>query len=81
MPLVSVGIIPHGAMVLDPSLPNLPEGASYLHDACQECAKAIRESRPDVIILISPHGISLSDSVVGPFRFSNYSSIFEPTLK
>ena len=64
MPLVSVSVFPHGAMLLDPSLQNLPEGVPYLHDACRACANIIRNSEPDIVLLVSPHGISLTDSIV-----------------
>lgn len=56
-------MFPHGAMVLDTTLPNLPLGAEALNRACSDCASQFLSRNPDTIILLTPHGISLSESV------------------
>lgn len=57
MVLVNVSVMPHGAMLLDMSLPELPEDVAELRDACIAAGTAIDTSNPEVIILFTPHGI------------------------
>jgi aromatic ring-opening dioxygenase LigB subunit len=63
MPLVGISYFPHGAMVLDPSYHNLPHQAQLLHTACRNAARVMEESQPDTIILLTPHGLSLSNAL------------------
>jgi aromatic ring-opening dioxygenase LigB subunit len=63
MVLVSCAVLPHGAMILDPAKPDLPAGAADLHGWCVRAAEDIAQSDPEVIILFTPHGNSLTDSV------------------
>lgn len=57
MVLVNVSIMPHGAMLLDMALPQLPEAVPALHKACMDASASIDVSKPDIIILFTPHGI------------------------
>ena len=61
MVLVGGAILPHGALVLDPSRDEMPgplaASAKALHDACAEAATAIEAARPDLILLYTPHGL------------------------
>jgi len=63
MVLVGCAIFPHGSMVLDPNMPGLPKHAKELHDACVACASKIKSLEPDVIVLTTPHGFTLSSSM------------------
>jgi aromatic ring-opening dioxygenase LigB subunit len=63
MVLVGCAIFPHGCMTLDPSRSGLPDKARLLHDASVKCAKEIRELNPDLIVLSTPHGVTLSKSL------------------
>jgi len=62
MPLVGAAIMPHGALVLDPSraeMAGTPLGtaARRLHEACVEAGRKIASAKPDVILLYTPHGL------------------------
>jgi aromatic ring-opening dioxygenase LigB subunit len=61
MPLVGGVILPHGALILDPSRTEMSESLSAatkrLHDACNEAAAAIEELQPELILLYTPHGL------------------------
>lgn len=63
MVIVGMCVFPHGSMVLDPSMKSLPHGASELHFGCKEAANEIASWDPDVIILSTPHGLSLTKSL------------------
>ena len=63
MPFVGAAIFPHGTMVLDKSMPNLPSGAAELHDACVAAAASVAKARPHLIVLHTPHGISMGASL------------------
>ena len=67
MPFVGCSIMPHGSMVLDKTRTDLPDGAQELHDACMEAGKLTRATKPDLVVLHTPHGISLSSSL-GVYR-------------
>jgi aromatic ring-opening dioxygenase LigB subunit len=67
--LVHACVMPHGAMVLDLTMPDLPDGAAELHRANVKTAAAIAASEPDLIVLTTPHGMAL-DSAVGVYRHS-----------
>jgi len=56
-------LLPHGSMTLDPTKKGLPESAIDLHKACKEAGRKIRDSKPDLIVLCTPHGVSLSKSL------------------
>eukprot|EP01047_Picozoa_sp_COSAG01_P031819 COSAG01_NODE_2275_length_8019_cov_79.308838_1_plen_231_part_00 len=63
MVLMHAAVMPHGAMVLDPHMPGLPSGARALGDACRDAAQRLSDSHPDLVVLTTPHGISLPDAV------------------
>jgi len=60
MGIIGAFIVPHGAMILDRERAKELK-AERLHDAMLETAKVIRQLKPEVIFLTSPHGISLSN--------------------
>lgn len=62
MPLVGAAIMPHGALILDPSraeMAGTPLGtaARRLHEACVEAGRKIAATKADVILLYTPHGL------------------------
>ena len=75
---ISCLILPHGAMVFDgmannevskeatKRIQNMPKELKFdctkLYEACLNAVKIIRQSKPDLVMLNTPHGISLSDS-------------------
>ncbi len=63
MVLVYAGVFPHGAMILDPDLDNLPTGAQELNSAAQTAAAELALCLPDLCIIATPHGVSLPRSV------------------
>ena len=67
MVLVHACVMPHGAMVLDPSMQDLPDGAAQLHEANVATAAALAASEPELIVLTTPHGMAL-DSAVGVYK-------------
>lgn len=87
MVLVNISVLPHGTMVLEPSnhdIAGFPVGCQELHDGCYSAAQNIKDSAPDTIILITPHGISLkdslaiymNDSVAGSAEWNGYGEEF-----
>ncbi|NHK32047.1 MAG: hypothetical protein FK730_11890 [Asgard group archaeon] len=60
MGIVGAFILPHGSMVLDYKKAK-KHGAEGLHKAMTTMAKQIKELKPDLIFLTSPHGISNSN--------------------
>ena len=63
MVLVGAAIMPHASMILDPTLDDIPPGVDELHSAAKYVGDIIRELEPDVIVLATPHGLNLSDSI------------------
>jgi aromatic ring-opening dioxygenase LigB subunit len=64
MVLVSCTVLPHGAMILDMDhMPDLPTGARELHDWCVQAGEQVLQADPSVIVLFTPHGLSLQSSV------------------
>ncbi|MHA1211392.1 MAG: hypothetical protein ACTSSH_02925 [Candidatus Heimdallarchaeota archaeon] len=61
MTIIGAFILPHGSMILDPKVKDLPKTAIDLHHAMKKVAKKIAELKPDIIFLTSPHGIALSE--------------------
>lgn len=60
MGIVGAFILPHGSMVLDHKKAK-KQGAEELHIAMVSIAKQIKDLKPDLIFLTSPHGISNSN--------------------
>ena len=63
MVLIGAAVLPHSSLILDPTLEDLPPGAEELHTACKYVGDYVRDHEPDVVVLASPHGINLSDSI------------------
>ncbi|CAF1222823.1 unnamed protein product [Adineta ricciae] len=61
--LVGIAYLPHGTMTLDPNREDLPHGADDLHRACTRISEKIAQLNPDLIILLTPHGINLHQSL------------------
>ncbi|MBN2156157.1 MAG: hypothetical protein JW776_08945 [Candidatus Lokiarchaeota archaeon] len=59
MVLAAAFIVPHGALILDAS-PSQSDGRYEVKQAMIQIANKITELNPDVIIITSPHGISLA---------------------
>jgi aromatic ring-opening dioxygenase LigB subunit len=64
---VSVSILPHGSMLMDPhqhtrctqsGQKQFLESVQALVTACQVCAECIFSQRPDLIVVLTPHGAS-----------------------
>lgn len=60
MVLSATFIVPHGALILD-ALPSHTDGRYELHQAMRRITKEIASINPDIILITSPHGISLSN--------------------
>ena len=60
MVLSAAFIVPHGALILDAS-PSHTDGRYELNQAMIQVANEIAGLNPDVILVTSPHGISLSN--------------------
>jgi aromatic ring-opening dioxygenase LigB subunit len=60
MPIVGCGVLPHGCLVLDATEDEVPPpGALSLHRGMVEAAEWVRTLQPDIILLSTPHGITL----------------------
>lgn len=63
MPIVGAFIMPHGAIVLEPNkIPEMQSDLLTLHKSLYTIGEEIYKARPDLIILTTPHGISLSET-------------------
>ncbi|NHJ49783.1 MAG: hypothetical protein FK733_18470 [Asgard group archaeon] len=60
MGIVGAFILPHGAMVLDEKKAKKQQ-AIELHKAMKQITQQIKDLKPDIIFLTSPHGISHSN--------------------
>ena len=64
--LVSAAVLPHGDFAFDPELlKNYPGYASSkrLHEGSWKVARKISSSKPDTIVLVTPHGIEVDWNV------------------
>jgi len=61
--LVSVSFLPHGTMILDRDRPDLPSTVPELRQAMIEASQLIASSHPDLILVSTPHGFNLCDSM------------------
>jgi len=62
MPIIGAYILPHGALSLTPfKYPELKE-LVLIHKSCCDISDEIKYSNPDLIVLTTPHGISLNTS-------------------
>lgn len=60
LPLVGSFILPHGAIILDPSKKGISKKARELHQGMHQVVKTIKSIQPDHIFLTTPHSIALS---------------------
>ncbi|CAM2711524.1 unnamed protein product [Rotaria socialis] len=61
--LIGIAYLPHGTMLLDPNREDLPDGVQSLHSSCMKISEKIAELDPDLIILLTPHGINLHQAI------------------
>ncbi|CAF1280770.1 unnamed protein product [Rotaria sp. Silwood1] len=61
--LIGVAYLPHGTMLLDPNREDLPDGVKALHLCCMNISEKIAELNPDLIILLTPHGLNLHQAI------------------
>ena len=69
MVLIGMSILPHGSMILDPTVLDLPSGCDELHTAAKYVGDYLRDHEPDIVVLATPHGINISDSIGKLKRF------------
>ena len=63
MVLIGAAILPHSSLILDPTLEDLPPGAEELHTAAKYVGDYVKDHEPDVIVMATPHGINLSETI------------------
>lgn len=63
MVLIGAAILPHSSLILDPTLEDLPPGAEELHVAAKYVGDYVKDHEPDIIVMATPHGINLSESI------------------
>lgn len=63
MVLIGAAILPHASLILDPTMEDIPAGVDELHAAAKFVGDHVRENEPDIIVLATPHGVNLSDSI------------------
>lgn len=61
--LIGVAYLPHGTMLLDPDHEELPHGVHSLYSSCTAISEKIAELNPDILILLTPHGINLHQAI------------------
>ena len=82
MVFVGAAILPHGTMIFDgdptsdsPACrernstmpPNLIKDCSKLYTSCERAAELVAKMNPDIVLLVTPHGISLSSGAFGVY--------------
>jgi len=82
MGFVGAAILPHGAMIFDgdPNSdsaacrernstmpPDLIKDCSTLYSSCERAAELVADMNPEVVLLVTPHGISLSSGALGVY--------------
>ena len=72
MVLVGCALMPHAPMILDPDIEEASslEGLREVHEACLEIGSAIRERRPHLILLCTPHGVNVEGCGAGVYMNS-----------
>jgi aromatic ring-opening dioxygenase LigB subunit len=58
MTIKAAFILPHGSLILDPSIEGLSESANVLSEGMMEVSEIIKKFSPELCLLITPHGIS-----------------------
>ncbi len=61
MGLIGVFFVPHGSIILDPSKNGVPDTIQLIHDKMVKIGELIKELNPDICLVVTPHGISLSN--------------------
>ncbi len=61
--LIGVAYLPHGTMLLDPNREDLPDGVQSLYSTCMKISEKIAELNPDLVLLLTPHGINLHQAI------------------
>lgn len=85
MVLVGAAVLPHGTMIFDgdphsesaacrkrnSTMPTgLIKQCSALYSSCERAADLLAKMNPDVVILVTPHGLSLSSGSLGVYLAS-----------
>jgi len=60
MTIIGAFILPHGSLILDPSIEDVGKSAETLHSAMNLVTSIIKNLSPDLCLLITPHGLSHS---------------------
>jgi aromatic ring-opening dioxygenase LigB subunit len=63
MVFIGAALLPHGPMILDPTMEEAPSGVDELHTAAKFAGDYIRDHEPDIVVLATPHGLNISDSI------------------
>jgi aromatic ring-opening dioxygenase LigB subunit len=58
--LLGVFFVPHGSIILDPTRNGIPPSARTIYKNMVEISQNIQQLKPDICLLVTPHGISLS---------------------
>lgn len=61
--LIGIAYLPHGTMLLDPDRGDLPILAKSLHSTCMQISTQIAELNPDLLLLLTPHGLNVHHSI------------------
>jgi hypothetical protein len=61
MVLVGCAVMPHAPMILNPDIEEALslEGLRELNEACCKISAAVRERRPHLVLLCTPHGVNV----------------------
>ena len=60
--VVGAAVIPHGDFAYDPSLVHNKNGSLKVHNAAIHAGDYISSLKPDIIVLTTPHGMSLTNN-------------------
>ena len=72
MPIKGAFLLPHGSLILDPSIENLGQQAYDLNKSMIQIAHLIESKNPELCLLITPHGITHSTDYL--FYDNEYAS-------
>ena len=63
--LLAVAYLPHGTMTLDPNREDLPnrQRVQALHSCCKQIGERIAALKPDLLVLLTPHGLMVQQSL------------------
>lgn len=89
MTIIGAFVLPHGSLILNPSIEDVGESAMKLHNKMGEIAAIIKDLNPDRCLLITPHGLSHStdfslyenDLAAGTAEWENNYSEFRVEVK